>query len=76
MQNFFSWNFKEESIQHDGKLISDLMAAVEKAEQAVSQQSTEDLSIPESSTQDQPCRQDNQPDQAGEPVNSESEQLA
>jgi hypothetical protein len=67
--------FDGESIQHNGKLIKDLMVAVEKAEQAASPQSVQDCSVSEPSTQDL-SRQNTQPDQPPQTVDSESEQLA
>jgi hypothetical protein len=68
--------FDGESIQHSGKLIKDLMVAVEKAEQTASPQSVQDCSVSEPSTQDLSRQQNTQPDQPPPTVNSEPEQLA
>ena len=62
-----------ELIQHDGKLIKDLMAAVEKAEQAASLNSAADCSAA-FSNQDSTLEKNSQP--AGEPIGSEPEQLS
>jgi hypothetical protein len=73
--NFWG-EFDGESIQHNGKLIKDLMVAVEKAEQAASPQSVQDCSVSEPSTQDLSRQQNTQPVQTPPTVDSESEQLA
>ena len=62
-----------EPIQHNGKLIKDLMAAVEKAEQAASLNSAANCSAA-FSNQDSTLERNSQP--ASEPISSQPEQLS